>query len=131
MNKYKFELSLAAVLIALFVGGLAFWGDWGGGKMSRQEVDDYLVIIDENLEWPEPMKSYMMASLQEWGYADDGEEFMMITSDGQDNQSGTSPEGGTAMYVPDHIYAWPASGTTNNHPRVLNKTESYKRNVTL
>jgi hypothetical protein len=78
MNKYKFELSLAAVFVAIFIGALAFWGDWAGGKMSRQEVDDYLVIIDKNLEWPEPMKSYMMTSLREWGYADDGKELMML-----------------------------------------------------
>jgi len=78
MNKYKFELSLAAVFVAIFIGALAFWGDWAGGRMTRQEVDDYLVTIDKNLEWPEPMKSYMMESLREWGYADDGKELMML-----------------------------------------------------
>lgn len=78
MSKYKFELSLAALFLALFVGALAFWGDWAGGRMSREEVDQYLVQIDENLKWPEPMKSYMMTSLREWGYADDGKEFMML-----------------------------------------------------
>ena len=78
MKKYRFEISMAAVFLAVFVGALAFWGDWAGGRMTKQEVDDYLVVIEENLEWPEPMKSYMMASLREWGYADDGKEFMML-----------------------------------------------------
>jgi hypothetical protein len=78
MSKYRFELSLAAVFLAIFIGALAFWGDWAGGRMSREEVDQYLVQIDKNLEWPEPTKSYMMESLREWGYADDGKEFMML-----------------------------------------------------
>lgn len=46
--------------------------------MTRAEVDEYLQVIDKNLQWPEPMKSYMMTSLKEWGYADDGKEFMML-----------------------------------------------------
>ena len=78
MKKYTFELSMAAVFCAIFIGALAFWGDWAGGKMTHQEVDDYLEVIDINLEWPEPMKSYMMESLREWGYADDGKELMML-----------------------------------------------------
>ena len=78
MSKYRFEFSLAALFFALFIGAMAFWGDWGGGRMSREEVDEYLVQIDQNLEWPEPMKSYMMKSLREWGYADDGKELMML-----------------------------------------------------
>ena len=72
MNKHRFELSLAAIFVAIFIGAMAFWGDWLGGKMTRAEVDQYLVQIDENLEWPEPMKTYMMTSLRQWGYADDG-----------------------------------------------------------
>ena len=78
MKKYTFELSMAAVFCAIFIGALAFWGDWAGGKMTHQEVDAYLEVIDTNLEWPEPMKSYMMESLREWGYADDGKELMML-----------------------------------------------------
>jgi hypothetical protein len=78
MKKYRFEMSLAALFLAIFIGALAFWGDWAGGRMSREEVDQYLVRIDQNLEWPEPMKSYMLASLREWGYADDGKELMML-----------------------------------------------------
>lgn len=74
MKNYRFELGLAALFLAIFVGALAFWGDWAGGRMSHQEVDEYLVVIDENLEWPDPMKSYMMQSLKEWGYADDGKQ---------------------------------------------------------
>ena len=78
MKKYTFELCTAAVFCAIFIGALAFWGDWAGGKMTHQEVDAYLEVIDTNLEWPEPMKSYMMESLREWGYADDGKELMML-----------------------------------------------------
>jgi hypothetical protein len=78
MKKYRFELCLAAVFSALFISALAFWGDWAGGRMTRGEVDEYLVAIDKNLKWPEPMKSYMMESLRQWGYADDGKEFMML-----------------------------------------------------
>ncbi|MEH6637168.1 MAG: hypothetical protein V7700_16730 [Halioglobus sp.] len=78
MKNYKFELSLAAFFLAILVAALAFWGDWAGGKMTREDVDQYLIQIDKNLEWPEPMKSYMMQSLREWGYADDGKELMML-----------------------------------------------------
>ena len=78
MKIYRFELGLAAAVLAIFVGALAFWGDWAGGRMTRQEVDDYLAAIEKNLEWPEPTKSYMMQSLREWGYADDGKEIMML-----------------------------------------------------
>ena len=42
MKNYRFELGLAAVFLTVFIGALAFWGDWAGGKMSRQEVDEYL-----------------------------------------------------------------------------------------
>lgn len=78
MKSFKLELITAAGFALIFVVALAFWGDWLGGKMTRQEVDDYLEVIDTNLEWPEPMKSYMMESLREWGYADTGKEFMML-----------------------------------------------------
>lgn len=78
MKTYRFEIGLAIAFCAVFTAALAFWGDWAGGRMTREEVDEYLEIIDENLQWPEPMKSYMMASLREWGYADDGKEFMML-----------------------------------------------------
>lgn len=77
-EKLKFELIMGLVFGAVFVAALAFWGNWTGGKMTRAEVDEYLVVIDANLEWPEPMKSYMLESLREWGYADDGKEFMML-----------------------------------------------------
>ena len=46
MNKYKFEISLAALFLAIFVGALAFWGDWAGGRMSKEDVDQYLVQIN-------------------------------------------------------------------------------------
>ncbi len=78
MKTYKFEISLAVIFSIIFLGACAFWGNWFGGKMSKSEVDNYLVQIEKNLQWPEPMKSYMMASLKEWGYADDGKEFMML-----------------------------------------------------
>jgi hypothetical protein len=78
MKSFKFEGVMAVLFAITFIGALAFWGDWSGGRMTRAEVDDYLEIIDDNLQWPEPMKSYMMASLREWGYADTGKEFMML-----------------------------------------------------
>ena len=76
MNKYKFEITLAAICVTLFIGALAFWGDWFGGKLSKAEVDEYIVKIEKNLEWPG--KDYMLESIREWGYADDGKEFMML-----------------------------------------------------
>lgn len=78
MKAYKFEVVLAVIFGLLLLWACAFWGNWFEGKMTKQEVDDYLVQIDKNLEWPEPMKGYMMTSLKEWGYADDGKEFMML-----------------------------------------------------
>ena len=78
MKTYKFEITLAAIFGLLFLGGLAFWGDWFGGKLSKQEVDEYIVKIENNLDWPEPGKSYMLESVRQWGYEDDGKEFMML-----------------------------------------------------
>ena len=52
MKKYRFELGMAGAFLALFIGALAFWGDWTGGRMTRQEVDEYLQVIDKHLEWP-------------------------------------------------------------------------------
>ncbi len=78
MKSYKFEINLAVIFGFIFLTSCAFWGNWFGGKMSKTEVDNYLVQIEKNLQWPEPMKGYMMASLKEWGYADDGKEFMML-----------------------------------------------------
>lgn len=78
MKRYRFESFLAVAFLVTFIGALAFWGDWVGGKMTKEEVDRYIQQIEKNLEWPEPMKSYMITSLREWGYADDGKEIMML-----------------------------------------------------
>ncbi len=78
MKGFKFETILGAICLAIFIASCAFWGDWFEGKLTREEVDDYIAQIEENLQWPEDVKSYMLESLREWGYADDGEEFMML-----------------------------------------------------
>jgi hypothetical protein len=76
LKSFKLELITAAVFALIFVVALAFWGDWLGGKLSKAEVDEYIVKIEKNLEWPG--KDYMLESIREWGYADDGKEFMML-----------------------------------------------------
>lgn len=77
-NELRFYCILSSLFLAAFISACAFWGNWSEGKMTKQEVDSYLVVIDKNLQWPEPMKGYMMESLRQWGYADDGKEFFML-----------------------------------------------------
>jgi len=78
MSNCKFQIVLGTVFAAIFVAGLAFWGNWFGGQLTKAEVDEYLIKIEKNLEWPQPGKAYMLESIKQWGYADDGKEVMML-----------------------------------------------------
>ena len=65
-----FELTLAAVLVSLY---LAFWA-WhsqGGGRLTQAEIDQYVAII-EKLPLPEKAVQAFVARLRRWAEADDG-----------------------------------------------------------
>lgn len=71
-----FELTLAAVLVSLY---LAFWA-WhsqGGGKLTEEEIDQYVAII-EKLPLPEKAVQAFIARLRPWAEADDGKPVYMF-----------------------------------------------------
>ena len=77
MKNFKFELILGAVFAVIFFIVVATFSDFGG-KMTKEEVDQYITEIEENLDWPEPGKSYMLESVRKWGYEDTGKSFQML-----------------------------------------------------
>ncbi len=77
-KNFRFELVLAAILAALFAG-VWFWltpGD--AGKLSRDEVDRYIRVIEPRLPMQTAEKSEAIARLRAWGEADDGRPFFML-----------------------------------------------------
>src|SRR5580765_4084752 len=71
-----FELTLAAVLVSLY---LVFWA-WhsqGGGKLTQAEIDQYVAII-EKLPLPEKAVQAFIDRLRPWAEADDGKAVYMF-----------------------------------------------------
>jgi len=108
-----FELTLAAVLVRLY---LAFWA-WhsqGGGKLTQAEIDQYLSII-ERLPLPEKRVQKFIARLRPWAEADDGKPvhiFNLIhffpqlqTFPGAPDFKGT-PKQANARYEKSLIWLW-------------------------
>ena len=108
-----FELTLAAVLVSLY---LAFWA-WhsqGGGKLTQAEIDQYLAII-EKLPLPEKAVQAFIARLRPWAEADDGKPVYMFNLihffpklqpfPGAPDFKGT-PEQANAYYEKRLIWLW-------------------------
>lgn len=75
MKRYRFELALGLVLLAVF---LIFWA-WqnpGGlrGKLSPEEIDRYLAAV-QKLHVPADEKAQALSRLRAWMQADDGKPF--------------------------------------------------------
>ena len=71
-----FELTLAAVLVSMYVAFWA-WHSQGGSKLTQAEIDQYLAII-EKLPLPEKAVQAFIARLRPWAEADDGKPVYMF-----------------------------------------------------
>jgi len=79
MNRFRFELTLAAVFLLLFV---AFWL-WQTpglirGKLSQAEIDAHLAAIERNLVAPASLKQQVIGDLRAWAERDDGKPVYML-----------------------------------------------------
>ena len=102
IEKYKVEWKVGLIFLVLCLGFIAWYsGILNGGKLTKNDVEQYLTQIDKNLNWPEEVKQPMLQSLRSWGEADDGKQFFMLNM----------------MRFRDQVYQYPGaikgfSGTT-------------------
>jgi hypothetical protein len=82
IEKYKVEWKVGLILLILCLGFIAWYsGILNGGKLTKNDVEQYLTQIDKNLNylnWPEEVKQPMLQRLRSWGEADDGKQFFML-----------------------------------------------------
>ncbi|MNF31563.1 hypothetical protein D3C84_123300 [compost metagenome] len=76
MHSYRFELTLAALLLALFL----VFSQWHtpGSKLSADEIDAYMSRLEQNLPWPAQEKGEILRHLRAWAEADDGQPVYML-----------------------------------------------------
>jgi hypothetical protein len=108
-----FELTLAAVLVSLYVAFWA-WHSQGGGKLTQTEIDQYLTMI-EKLPLPKKAVQAFIARVRPWAEADDGKPVYMFnlihffpqlqTFPGAPDFDGT-PEQANAHYEKSLIWLW-------------------------
>jgi len=76
MKRYRLELSLAILIMALFV--LVCHWQAPRRTLSKTDVDDYIRRIGAGIELPGNEKADMLAHLRSWGEADDGKPVFML-----------------------------------------------------
>ena len=76
MNYYLFPIALAAAFVALY-WIFCRWHSQGGGKLTKAEVDRYIVII-EKLPLPAEGINAFCARIRPWAEADDGKPVYML-----------------------------------------------------
>jgi hypothetical protein len=76
MKRYRLELYLAVVMVALFA--LVCHWQAPGRTLTRADVDDYIRRIDAGVELPASEKADILAHLRSWGEADDGRPVFML-----------------------------------------------------
>lgn len=76
MHTYRFELTLAALLLALFL----VFSQWHtpGSKLGADEIDGYMSSLEQNLPWPVQEKGEILRHLRAWAEADDGQPVYML-----------------------------------------------------
>lgn len=76
LKNYRFEIILAALLLALFFG----FSQWHapGSKLSQAEVDNYMATIEAKLPWPADSKASLVSHVRAWAEADDGRPVYML-----------------------------------------------------
>lgn len=75
MKKHWFSI-FGVILVGLFVF-LWIWHSPSGVKITNQEIDTYLKIIDK-IPFPPEVKNDTLASLRAWGKSDDGQPVYML-----------------------------------------------------
>jgi len=79
IEKYKFEWKVGPIFLILCLGFITWYsGMLNGGKLTKNDVEQYLTQIDKNLNWPEEVKQPMLQRMRSWGEADDGKQFFML-----------------------------------------------------
>lgn len=75
MKKYRFELILGVILVAVFFAASAFQAT---NTLTRAEVDRYIATLEKNIpaEWEE--RGEFIARLRAWGESDDGRPVYML-----------------------------------------------------
>ena len=66
MHTYRFELTLAALLLALLV--LSQWHT-PGSKLGADEIDGYMSSLELNLPWPAQEKGDLFLPMLSWALA--------------------------------------------------------------
>lgn len=111
--KYGFEIILAAVLAVLYKLFLG-WHSQGGGKLTQEEIDEYMSVI-EQLPLPEEEIQAITSRIRPWAEADDGKPVYMVnlidffdemrTFPGAPEFSGT-PKEANAYYEKSITWLW-------------------------
>jgi hypothetical protein len=78
MKTRRFEIALAGALLLAFAAFCWWQAPGSGGKLTRQEVDAYLRVIEPRMPMPPEEKAEALARLRAWGEADDGEPVHML-----------------------------------------------------
>lgn len=76
MKHYRFEIVLAAVLLAVFLAGSAWLAP--GSRLSQAEVDRHLATLEQRAPWPAEEKRAILEHLRAWAEADDGRPVYML-----------------------------------------------------
>ncbi|MEW6444385.1 MAG: hypothetical protein AB1640_25900 [bacterium] len=77
-KRLRFEIVLGAVCIALYAIFSFWYGGWGRGKLTRDEVDAYISKLEKHANVPEEAKKDVLERLRSWGAADDGGPVYML-----------------------------------------------------
>jgi len=140
MKRYRFELILGAVFLALVLAYCYFVSS--GPKLTPEEVAEFVAKIDQDLQMPEPTRTEFLARLRAWGEADDGEPVYLANifhaNDAEEMSKAMWPglditpaadgektheiylEAVKPLIVPKGV--WPAIGTRAQGVAVSNKT---------
>ena len=140
MKRYRFELILGAVFLALVLAYCYFVSS--GPKLTPEEVAEFVAKIDQDLQMPEPTRTEFLARLRAWGEADDGEPVYLANifhaNDAEEMSKAIWPgleikpaadgektheiylEAVKPLIVPKGV--WPAIGTRAQGVAVSNKT---------
>jgi hypothetical protein len=76
MKRYRLELGLAIVMMAIFA--LVCHWQVPGRTLTKADVDDYVRRIAAGADVPESEKADIVAHLRSWGEADDGRPVFML-----------------------------------------------------
>jgi hypothetical protein len=75
MKRYFVEIILGAVLLIAFLG-VSIWQS--SGKLSKQEVDRYVGILEKSVPLEFEERSEFITRMREWGESDNGQPVYML-----------------------------------------------------